>query len=260
MPVRKSLDVAIDAARVGPVGFDRDDPEPALADQLLGDAGAHPVELGRAVGRFSDQHQPRARETLEQRPEILALDRLQRLGDLPNEAGQGARTAQRLRGTPVPLAGLRHPALNPDQRHEPHVSELLLVETAIGPPRHPEESLDAAALAHRDHEATARRQLVPERLGHLWTPRRDDDRVVRRVLGPAERAVPVEHGHVRESETGEPFGRDARQLLVALDGVDLARDPAENRRRVTRPRPHFQDTVTGAECRRRRHQRHDVRL
>ena len=42
--------------------------------------------------------------------------------------------------------------------------------------------------------------------------------------------------------------------------LSLVRDPAENRRRVARPRPHFQDTVTGAECCRRRHQRHDVRL
>ena len=210
--------------------------------------------------RFTDQHQPRSPEPLEQRPEILALDRFDRLGDFAHEVNQGCRAARGLRGTPVPLGWLRHPALSPDQRHEAHVAELFLANSAIRSPSHPEQALDVAALPHRDDEATARRQLVQERLGHLRAPRRDDDRVVRRVLGPAERAVAMEHRDVRESETGKPLGRDACQLLVPLDGVDLVSDPAENRRRVTRPRPHLQHTITGAERRRRRHQRDDVRL
>jgi hypothetical protein len=90
---RPSLDIASDAARIGPVGLDGDDREPARADELLGDAGAHPVELGRAVGRFTDQHQPRSGQTAEQHAKIVAVDRLERLGDLPDEVGQGGRAA-----------------------------------------------------------------------------------------------------------------------------------------------------------------------
>ena len=63
-------------------------------------------------------------------------------------------------------------------------------EVAALPPGEPHEALDPA-LAHRDHEAPAGRQLFAQRAGHVRGARGDDDRVEGGVVGPAERAVAV---------------------------------------------------------------------
>ena len=60
--------------------------------------------------------------------------------------------------------------------------------------------------------------------GHFGPAGRDQDGVVGRVLGPAERAVAVQHVDVGVAEPREPLGRAPGQLGVALDRVDLGGD------------------------------------
>ena len=58
--------VVVDARGVGPVGLDRDEVEAAPHDELLRDARAHPVELGRPVRRLAEQDDARVADALEQ--------------------------------------------------------------------------------------------------------------------------------------------------------------------------------------------------
>jgi hypothetical protein len=79
----------IDLAGVGPIGFRRDEPKAATGDELLSDAGPHPIELGRSVRGFTDQNQPSiGPDPLEQRPDVSRFDRVERLGGLPNQSWQ----------------------------------------------------------------------------------------------------------------------------------------------------------------------------
>ncbi len=221
---------------------------------------AHLVELRSAVGRLADQHEPGSVEALEQRAEVGVGDRLDCLGGLADQAGEGRRAAPARHGVAVPLGGLSRPALSAAARHEAHVTQLLAMQTTIGLPGDAQELLYSPPLSHRHHETAARRELVQERLGHLGTSRRHDDRVVRGVLWPPERPVAMAHRDVLESQTREPLGRERRQLLVPLDRVDLAREPPEDRRRIARAGPDLEHPVSGSELGRRRHQRHDVGL
>ena len=94
------------------------------------------------------------------------------------------------------------------------------------------ELLQRPVLADRDHQAAARSKLLEERLGYLGAARGDHDGVVGGVLGPAQRSVAVPYRDVGEAEVSEPGRRHARELLVPLDGVDLARDAGEDRRGI----------------------------
>ena len=62
--------VVIDARRVRPVPFDRDERESFAFDQLAGDSRAHAVELRGAMRGFADQHDARVTDALQQRREI----------------------------------------------------------------------------------------------------------------------------------------------------------------------------------------------
>ena len=56
--ILKMPHVMIDSRRVGPVGFDRDKAKALFDDEIAGDALAHPIEFGGAVGRLAEQHDP----------------------------------------------------------------------------------------------------------------------------------------------------------------------------------------------------------
>ena len=206
---RSALDPAVHRRRVRPVRLDRHQVEAARLDQRLRDLGAHPVELGGAVARLADQHEPRVADPLEQRAEIVPLDRVEAQRLLAHEMGDARRTARRARGAPVPRL-LRLPALCADQRHEADVAEVLAREAAVGLARHAHELLELAPLADRHHEPPAGRELVEQRRGHARPAGRHHDRVVGRVLGPAERAVAVADRHVREPELARGGARRAR--------------------------------------------------
>ena len=92
-------DVVVDARGVGPVGLDRDELEAAPLDELLRDAGAHPIELARPVGRLAEQHDARVADALEERVDGRRLDVVDRLGGLADQLGD--------RSLGSPGAGLR---------------------------------------------------------------------------------------------------------------------------------------------------------
>ena len=56
--ILKMPHVMIDPRRIGPVGLDRDKAKALFDDEIAGDALAHPVEFGGAVGRLAEQHDP----------------------------------------------------------------------------------------------------------------------------------------------------------------------------------------------------------
>jgi hypothetical protein len=160
----------------------------------------------------------------------------------------------------VPRDFLRRPALRSDERHETDVAEGLAKKAAIAFPDDANELPQRPVLSERNHQTAARRELLEKRLGHSGAARRDHDGVVGGVLGPAERPVAVSHGDVRDAEVGEPIGRDAREILVSLDGVDLAREVGEDGRGIARAGADLQHAIAGTELERRGHQGDDVWL
>src|SRR5262249_56548765 len=74
-------------------------------------------------------------------------------------------------------------------------------------------------LTHRDDEAPAGSKLFEQGLRDTRAAGRNHDRVVRRVLRPAEGPVTVVEEDVVESELPEADARRLRELCVPLDGV-----------------------------------------
>lgn len=77
---------------------------------------------------------------------------------------------------------------------------------------------------------------------------------------PAERPVAVVNVHVREALLRERLGRRCRELLDALDRIDLLRDAAEDRRGVSGSGPDLERPFVPPKAERLGHQRDDVRL
>ena len=98
------------------------------------------------------------------------------------------------------------------------------------------ELLHARVGADRDDQAAADLELLLQRLRNLRAAGGDDDRVVGRVLGPAARAVGVQHVHVVIAEIGKLLRRLGGQLADALDREDLAGDAREDGRGIARAR------------------------
>ena len=76
---REKADIAVDARRVGPIRFDRDDVEAVRRDQLLRDRGAGPVEFGGAVRRLAEQHHLGVAEPVEKGAERRVVFRLRQI-------------------------------------------------------------------------------------------------------------------------------------------------------------------------------------
>ncbi len=62
--------VIVDAGRIRPVGFGRDDVEALGFDQSLRDPRPHAVELGGPVTGLADQHDTCVADPIQQRLEI----------------------------------------------------------------------------------------------------------------------------------------------------------------------------------------------
>ena len=250
----------VDPRGIGPVGLDRDHREPAAQDELAGDARAHPVELRGAVRRLAEQHNPGIADALEQRVDRVVLDVAERLGRLAHELRHDLGTARaraRRSGTgPGPL----RPPLGADERDETHRAELLARIASPHRPPHAHELLGARRRPDRNHQPAADGELLEQGLGDLRAAGGNDDRVVRRMLRPAERAVAVVHVHVRIAELPQAPLRRPRELLVALDRIDLGRDAAQHGGRVAGSGADLEHAVARRELERRGHRRDDVRL
>src|SRR3954470_12142412 len=92
------------------------------------------------------------------------------------------------------------------------------------------------AVADRGDQATAVGELLEQRAGERPLARGGDvDRVERRLLGPALRAVSAAHGHVVRAERAQRPARAICELGVQLDAVDVPGQPPEHRGVVPRP-------------------------
>ena len=99
-----------------------------------------------------------------------------------------------------------------------------------------------------------------QRLRHPGSTGRDDDGVERGVLGPAERAIAVQHVHVVEALRGKSCRGFDGQLAVTLDRVDMLRDLRDHCCRVTRAGADLEDRLAALQQQCLGHQRDDVRL
>ncbi len=103
-------------------------------------------------------------------------------------------------------------------------------------------------------------ELRLQRFGHLGAAGRDDDRVVRRVLGPAARSVAMQHVHVAVAQVGKRRSGFFGELADALYRVDAARDTREDCRGVARAGADLEHLLAAFERQCIGHQRNDVGL
>ena len=240
---------------------------------MRGDGGAGVVELGRAMGRFAEQHHAAFGEALGQARQLVEIaERLGRLGDEMAELGADGLGALRRHQQPggeagafgvdlglfLRLAGL-DPAFGADQRHEGDGAVVLLLELVLADAADQQQSLMHVA-ADRDHQSAADGQLPLQGLGHFRAAGRDQDRVERRLVGQALGAVAVNDLGIGVAERLEALARLVGKLLVALDGIDLARDAAQHGGGIARAGAHFEHLVAGIELEQLDHAGDDVGL
>ncbi len=72
-------DVVIDPRGVRPVALDGDKGEPFPLDQLARNSRPHAIELGRAVRRLAEKHDPRVADPPQQRCQVRGIDRIEPL-------------------------------------------------------------------------------------------------------------------------------------------------------------------------------------
>ena len=66
-------DIAVDALRIRPVRFHRDNIESMIADQVARDGSPRPVEFAGAMGCLTEQHQIRIAKPPEGRAKTLGM-------------------------------------------------------------------------------------------------------------------------------------------------------------------------------------------
>ena len=148
-----------------------------------------------------------------------------------------ARAASRRRWRSRSIALLFRPALLADQGNEADARSSGSARKSLAPTRVTRVSTcDSSSLPTGITSRPPGASCCSSASGTCGTARRDGDRVVGRVLGPAERAVAVQHVDVVVAEPLEPLARFGRERLEPLHREHLARDPAEHGGGVARAR------------------------
>ena len=214
---------------------------------------------------LADQHDARVADALEQRPQIGRLDVRERLARpaisraiRASSAGSGRAG---LGGSGWSSGRSGSQPSSPTSGTKRTSSSSSVSNSLLRHPRDADQLLRPRSMAPT---GITRRppifELLLQRLRHARPAGGDDDRVVRRVLRPAERAVAVQHVHVVAACGGECLGGLVRQLTVALDRVDAARDPREHGGGVAGAGADLEHGFAARELQRLRHQRDDVGL
>src|SRR4029079_15207873 len=124
------------------------------------------------------------------------------------------------------------PAFLAHQRHEANVGDVLgLVPVGRGADN-ANQFLDAPILDDRNDQTASDLELRLQPRRHFGAAGRDDNRIVRRVVWPAERSVAVQYMHVAITQVGKRPAGFFGELADALYRVDAARDAREDRRGV----------------------------
>ena len=149
-------------------------------------------------------------------------------------------------------------ALLGDERHEAHGVVLRLVDAVAAPP-HQRQPLMAAV--DRQHEPAAVGERLDERRGHAVAAAGGDvDRVVRRPLRVAARAVADDELDVVDPGRCQRLGGRARQHGVALDRDDVAREPRQHGSVVAGAGADVEHVLVAVELEQLAHARDDRRL
>ncbi len=152
------------------------------------------------------------------------------------------------------------PTLCSDQWDELNLAKILVIELVLAGPGHSNQTLQSRGLAYRNDEPAANRQLLEQRLGHLRTAGCHDDHVVGSMLGPAKSAVAMKNLDFRVPLTLQTSRCQLGQLLVPLDGIDLANHFREHRCRVSGAGPYLQGAAAGARLDALDHEGDDIGL
>src|SRR5215207_5343043 len=152
------------------------------------------------------------------------------------------------------------PSLLTDQGNEADSAQVLLPRRAVGALRHLDEFLHKARIANGHHQPPAGGELIHERLRDVASARSSKDRVERRLVRAAARAVTLEYPDVVVAEPRHPLPRDLDELAVPLDSDDALGDAADDRRGISGARADLQHLVAGPDRGRLDHQSDDVRL
>ena len=216
-------------------------------DQHLGDARPRLVELGRAVRRLAEHDDPAVGEALDELAELMQI--AEGLGGFRHQP------AQTVLDRPRPLlrqeqpggkpGGLRiewrflgalglGPTFLPDQGHEGHGAEiLLLLEAVLTGAANAYQGL-IAELSNGDDQPSTQRELLLQGLGNMGTAGGNDDGLEGRFLRQSFGAVGDNDLGVGVTQPLQPGAGELCQFLVALDGEHLARHAAHHRRRIAR--------------------------
>src|SRR5919201_1325932 len=124
----------------------------------------------------------------------------------------------------------------------------------------PIEILNPRRFPHGDDEATADRELLFERLGHVWPAGGDHDRVEWRIFWPTPCSVTLSDLHVGIAQIATALGGGARKTRVPFDAVHLGGDPTGHRRGVPRARSHVEHSIVLSELQCLEHEGDDVWL
>jgi hypothetical protein len=253
-------DIAVDRSGVGPIGLHGHDGIAVPFDQPAGDGGAGAVELRRAVARLAQQHHTPAGEAVERRAEGRIVRRRQRLGRLGDHLGK--RAGRRASGHVVAggAGAVLGPSLVADQRHEGHAAQVLLLVGVLARPGDLQQALAALLGADGHDQPAADRELVLQRLRDRRPAGRDQDGVERRRVRPSQRAVAGLQDDVAVTQALNARPRQARQRVVALDGMDAGGDPAGDGGGIARSGSDLEHFVAGLDAGRLQHQGDDAGL
>src|SRR4051794_25297197 len=104
-------------------------------------------------------------------------------------SGSGSAASAIKRGSGSTSVSSIAPSFLADQWNEAHRTKVRLLQRSVLCLGDPYQLLDPPRVADGHHNGSPRRELVDQRLGHVAPARRSEDRVVRRIFGPA--ASPV---------------------------------------------------------------------
>ena len=138
------------------------------------------------------------------------------------------------------------PSFRPDQGHEGDRAEVLLLEAILASAADAQQRLVNIA-PDRDDQSPADRELLLQRLGHLWAAGGNDDGVERGLVRQSLGAVAADDLDIVVAKPLQARARLIGELLVALDGVDLVGDAADHGRGVAGPCADFENLIAGLE-------------
>ena len=215
-------------------------------DQHLGDARPRLVELRGAMGRLAKQDDATIAEPLDEiaqlvqiaeglrglrhEPAHTVVDGERALGRQEQPSGKARRLGVHLHFLDALALGLS-PAFLPDQGHESHSAEFLLLEAVLAGAANAHQRLKAER-PDGDNQPAANRKLLLQRFGNMGTAGRDDDGLEGRLLRQALGAIGTDDLDIAIAEPLQPRGSELCQLLVALDGEHLVGHAARHRRGV----------------------------